>query len=118
LFISLIGCIVPRTLAHVQAMRAGPTRVPRNFSRFPVSERLRTRRTAEQVSTAVESVIGRGYKRRTTTREDGAVEISAERGYGRETGNLVFHLALVGLLIVTAWGQLVQYRGQAVVVEG
>ncbi|WP_420112484.1 cytochrome c biogenesis protein ResB [Pseudactinotalea sp.] len=118
LFISLIGCIVPRTFAHVQAMRAGPTRVPRNFTRFPVSEQLRTRRTPEQVTNAVESVIGRGYKRRTTTRDDGVIEISAERGYGRETGNLVFHLALVGLLIVTAWGQLVQYRGQAVVVEG
>lgn len=118
LFVSLIGCIVPRTFAHVQAMRAGPTRVPRNFSRFPTSEQLRTRRTPEEVSTAVGSVIGRGYKKHTSTRDDGVIEISAERGYGRETGNLVFHLALVGLLVVTAWGQLVQYRGQAVVVEG
>ena len=118
LFISLIGCIVPRTFAHVQAMRAGPTRVPLRFTRFPVSTKLRTRRTPTEVSTAVEKVLGRGYKRRLTTREDGVVEISAERGYGRETGNLVFHLALVGLLVVTAWGQLVQYRGQAVVVEG
>src|SRR5699024_7005641 len=44
--------------------------------------------------------------------------VSAERGTGRETGNLVFHLALVGLLVVTAWGQLVHYRGQIVIIEG
>ncbi|GAB2614212.1 cytochrome c biogenesis protein ResB [Pseudactinotalea suaedae] len=117
LFISLIGCIVPRTFAHAQAMRTGPSRVPRNFSRFPVRARLRTSAPLSAAVTAAESVLGRGYKRQTTDR-DGVVEISAERGYGRETGNLVFHLALVGLLVVTAWGQLVQYRGQAVVVEG
>jgi len=44
--------------------------------------------------------------------------ISAERGYGKETGNIIFHLALVGLLVVTAWGQLVHYRGQAMIIEG
>lgn len=118
LFVSLIGCIVPRTFAHAQAMRAGPSRVPRNFARFPTQTTVRTRRKASSAVGAAEAGLGRGYKRATTTRDDGVVEISAERGYGRETGNLVFHLALVGLLVVTAWGQLVQYRGQAVVVEG
>ena len=29
----------------------------------------------------------------------GALSVSAERGYLRETGNLVFHAALVGVLI-------------------
>src|SRR5699024_12045394 len=33
-------------------------------------------------------------------------------------GNIVFHLALVGLLIAMAWGHMVHYRGQALVVEG
>ena len=44
--------------------------------------------------------------------------LSAERGYLRESGNIVFHLALVGLLVSVAAGQLFQYRGQAIVVEG
>ncbi|KGM14912.1 hypothetical protein N867_14160, partial [Actinotalea fermentans ATCC 43279 = JCM 9966 = DSM 3133] len=44
--------------------------------------------------------------------------LSAERGYLRETGNIVFHLALVGLLVSVAVGQLFHYRGQAIVVEG
>lgn len=44
--------------------------------------------------------------------------LSAERGYLRESGNIVFHLALVGLLVSIAVGQLYHYRGQALVVEG
>ncbi|WP_442923263.1 cytochrome c biogenesis protein ResB [Microbacterium sp. 8M] len=30
--------------------------------------------------------------------------VSAERGYARETGNLLFHLALVGVLISVGVG--------------
>lgn len=121
LFISLIGCIVPRTWSHLQAMRAGPGRVPRSFARFPVRSTVALRSKPDAVVARAEAALGRGYKRRTSTADrDGVLrtEIAAERGYGRETGNLVFHLALVGLLVVTAWGQLVQYRGQAVVVAG
>ncbi|MFV0425580.1 MAG: cytochrome c biogenesis protein ResB [Beutenbergiaceae bacterium] len=117
LFTSLIGCIVPRTWAHLQAMRAGPSRVPRRFARFPVHTTHTTSATGAQVAAAVTQVLKRGYRVQ-TTRADGVIEISAERGYARESGNLVFHLALVGLLVVTAWGQLVAYRGQAVVVQG
>jgi cytochrome c biogenesis protein len=47
----------------------------------------------------------------------GTWSVAAERGYLRETGNLVFHLALVGLLVSVATGQLLHYRGQAIVVE-
>jgi cytochrome c biogenesis protein len=43
---------------------------------------------------------------------------SAERGYLRETGNLAFHLALVGLLVAVATGQLLHYRGQVLVIAG
>src|SRR5690606_786556 len=35
-----------------------------------------------------------------------------------ETGNIVFHLSLVGVLVALAAGQMLSYRGQAVVVEG
>jgi cytochrome c biogenesis protein len=118
LFVSLIGCILPRTRAHLQALRAGPARVPRRFGRFGVRERLGLRAEPDVVAGRVVPRLGRRYKHRVETLDDGTVEISAERGAGRETGNLVFHLALVGLLVVTAWGQLVHYRGQAVLVEG
>ncbi len=118
LFISLIGCIVPRTWAHLQALRAGPGRVPRNFARFPVRAEVRVDATADDAVDTLDRALGRGYKRVRSDAAGGVVEVSAERGYGRKSGNLVFHLALVGLLIVTAWGVLVHYRGQVVVVEG
>lgn len=44
--------------------------------------------------------------------------MSAERGYLRETGNLLFHLALVGLIVSVATGQVLHYRGQVLVVQG
>src|SRR5690606_41106098 len=44
--------------------------------------------------------------------------VSAERGYWRETGNLVFHLALVGVLVTVGVGGSFAYTGQRVIVEG
>ena len=44
--------------------------------------------------------------------------MSAERGYLRETGNLVFHTALVGVLLTVGVGGGFGYTGQRVVVEG
>jgi len=44
--------------------------------------------------------------------------VSAEKGYLREAGNLVFHLALVGLLIGVAVGKLFGYEGQVIVLTG
>ena len=121
LFTSLIGCIVPRTLAHIKALRSAPTRVPARFTRFPVRSQRVAYADPAQVGKALHAVINRRYRTTvgTETREGQQVRtISAERGYGKETGNIVFHLALVGLLVVTAWGQFVHYRGQAMVIEG
>jgi cytochrome c biogenesis protein len=47
---------------------------------------------------------------------DGTIEISAEKGYLREFGNLVFHFALVGLLVAVAAGKLFGYEGNVVVI--
>src|SRR5699024_7074345 len=44
--------------------------------------------------------------------------VSAERGYWRETGNLLFHIALVGVLVTVGIGGGFAYTGQRVVIEG
>ena len=44
--------------------------------------------------------------------------ISAERGYLRETGNLVFHTALVGVLAAVGIGGAFGFTGQRLLVEG
>ena len=43
--------------------------------------------------------------------------IGAEKGYLKEVGNLVFHIALVGVLIAVALGAMFSYRGQKVLIE-
>ena len=121
LFVSLIGCIVPRTGAHLRAAVAPPPRPPRRFDRFAVRDELVTDAVPDVVVEAARSaLVGRGLARFRVrvADEPGALTVSAERGYLRESGNLVFHLALVGLLIAIAAGQLLHYRGQAIVVEG
>jgi cytochrome c biogenesis protein len=44
--------------------------------------------------------------------------VSAEKGYMRETGNLVFHLSLVGVLIAVGVGGGYSFSGQRVLAEG
>lgn len=124
LFVSLIGCIVPRLWLHLRAVRARPPRAPRRFERFEVHDELTTHAAPEAVLAAARSVLAGPVRVLPRFRVVGAVEpsgartLSAERGYLRETGNIVFHLALLGLLVSIAAGQLLHYRGQALVVEG
>lgn len=114
LFVSLIGCVVPRTLAHARALRADPPRTPRRLARMPAHRLAVTDAAPEEVLEAARRLLRR--RRYRVVRRDDAV--AAERGYARETGNLLFHLSLVGLLVAVALGGLVGYRGQVVVPVG
>ncbi|GAB6938720.1 cytochrome c biogenesis protein ResB [Isoptericola variabilis] len=129
LFVSLVGCIVPRTIAHARALRNRPPRTPVRFGRFPATARARTTASPDEVVEAVADHLRGPVRRLPTFRVDVGSEeprlgrpatrtVAAERGYLRETGNLVFHLALLGLLVSVALGQLLHYRGQAIVTEG
>ncbi|PFG42104.1 cytochrome c biogenesis protein [Isoptericola jiangsuensis] len=135
LLVSLVGCIVPRTIAHARALRSRPPRTPARFERFPVHVRATSSATPDEVTEAVAAHL-RGRVRLLprfrveTDAEDARAArgkvparpatrtVAAERGYLRETGNLLFHLALVGLVISVGVGQLMHYRGQAIVTEG
>jgi cytochrome c biogenesis protein len=147
LFVSLIGCILPRSMAHYRALRGRPPRVPSRFNRFPAKAFATTDASPEEVADAIATRLrgkiswlptfrvdrgeepargARGASGRSEPASTGperqpgqpSATVSAERGYLRETGNLVFHLALVGLLVSVATGQLLHYRGQAIVTEG
>ena len=48
----------------------------------------------------------------------GALTLSAEKGYSRETGNLLFHVALLTALISIAVGRLYSYEGERIVRPG
>jgi cytochrome c biogenesis protein len=59
-----------------------------------------------------------GARRGPSRRGPGAVSLAAETGRLRETGNLLFHVSLIGVLLALATGSLYAYRGEALVVEG
>ena len=114
LFISLIGCILPRTAAYLTALRALPTVPPGTLDKIPGHTAGTTPGSPSGVLDEAEAHLrARGYRVR---RE--ADSVSAERGYLRETGNLVFHICLVLTLVGLAWGSLFSFTGTAIVVEG
>ncbi|WP_308121902.1 cytochrome c biogenesis protein ResB [Actinotalea ferrariae] len=124
LFVSLVGCILPRLRAHLRAVRARPPRAPRRFERFGVHDEVTTDASVDDVVERARVVLVGRVPRLPRFRVDverqpgGGATVSAERGYLRESGNILFHLALLGILVSVATGQLLHYRGQAIVVEG
>ena len=120
LFVSLVGCILPRSRQHWAALRARPPRTPRRFGRFPAQATTSSSDEPEAVARRAAAVLGRGRRYRVDVHDEGlgVWSASAERGYLRESGNLLFHLALVGLLVAVATGQLLHYRAQVLVVAG
>ncbi|KQO11523.1 cytochrome C biogenesis protein [Agreia sp. Leaf244] len=149
LFISLVGCVIPRTKHHFDALRSAPPKTPARLNRLggfitreysfaePVEAGPSTSSgndvTGERPSTGsgnggnggsaaiLESarvILKKAGYRVRTYQDARSTSVSAERGYARETGNLVFHTALVGILITVGIGGGFGYAGQRVVVEG
>ena len=116
LMISLIGCVVPRSAQHWKAMRSTPPTAPRRLARMPgyASFTLPGGETSEELLVRAQARLKKlGY--RTAVNGD---HVAAERGYLRETGNLVFHISLLAVVITMALGSMVGYSGQRVLVEG
>ncbi|MFE0099413.1 cytochrome c biogenesis protein ResB [Streptomyces sp. NPDC059009] len=114
LFVSLIGCIVPRTWQFVGQLRSRPPGAPKRLTRLPAYATWRTEAEPEQVREAALTML---KERRFRTHAEGDA-VAAEKGYLREAGNLAFHVALIVLLIAFAAGQLFKSEGQKLVVEG
>ncbi|MGW3678197.1 cytochrome c biogenesis protein ResB [Streptomyces prasinus] len=114
LFISLIGCIAPRTWQFVGQLRGRPPGAPKRLTRLPAYTTWRTEADPEQVREAALALL---RKRRFRAHLAGDA-VAAEKGYLREAGNLAFHLALIVMLIAFAWGQLFKSEGNKLIVEG
>ncbi|MEU6958600.1 cytochrome c biogenesis protein ResB [Streptomyces chrestomyceticus] len=114
LFISLIGCIVPRTWQFVGQLRSRPPGAPRRLTRLPAYTTWRTDRAPEEVLGAARRML---KKRRFRAHTVGDA-VAAEKGYLREAGNLVFHISLIVILVAVAVGSLWKSEGGKLVVEG
>ncbi len=114
LFISLMGCVLPRTLEHYKEMRSLPPAAPRNLSRLPVHLEWKSNNSVDQIIQETQVAWKkRGWRVRT-----GSDWISAEKGYTREIGNLLFHLSLLVLLSAVGVGGVMGFRGNVIVREG
>ncbi|HET9303820.1 MAG TPA: cytochrome c biogenesis protein ResB, partial [Propionibacteriaceae bacterium] len=102
LFVSLVGCIIPRIGVYAKALRARPPKTPRNLARLPAYAASETVDSDHEVlDRAATALRQRHY--RVDVHDD---SVAAERGYLREAGNLVFHISLVFVLIGVAIGAL------------
>ena len=111
LFISLIGCVLPRTIEHFHAARALPPATPKNLGRME--------HYSSWTPQGNELVAARAWfksKRFRVLEKDSS--ISAEKGFARETGNLFFHLALILILLGISFSSLFGMRGEAIINVG
>jgi cytochrome c biogenesis protein len=114
LFLSLAGCVLPRTLRLVGAARQQPPRAPRRLARLPMAASFATGLTPDEALSAASRFLGRRRFRLRT----GDGWVSAEKGYLREVGNLLFHIALLALLASVGIGGIFGYKANRLLVAG
>ncbi|HEX7322726.1 MAG TPA: cytochrome c biogenesis protein ResB [Mycobacterium sp.] len=115
LFVSLVGCLTPRTVELLRSLRAAPVAAPRNLGRLPEHATAALSGEPGEVAAVLAGRL-HGWRRTIRTNPDtGATEVSAEKGYLREVGNLVFHFSLLGLLAAVAVGKMFGYEGNVIV---
>ncbi len=109
LFISLIGCVLPRSIEHAKAIGAKPPLTPKYLDRMESFTEIKK----------IDLDIAEKYLRKKhyrVRREENS--ISAEKGYSRESGNLLFHLSLILILIGVGVGSLYGMKGDAILNVG
>jgi cytochrome c biogenesis protein len=108
LFISLVGCVLPRSFHYFKEIFKAPPAAPsilNTMESFQVSPASLERAEAWL----------RNNRFRISKTSD---SISAEKGYLRETGNLLFHLSLIVVLLGIAGSSVFGMRGEAIVNVG
>jgi cytochrome c biogenesis protein len=115
LFISLVGCVLPRSKVHWKAMRSAPPKAPARPARLPAGGTVEVAATEDEVVTASRELL-RAKRFRLVSHDGGSV--SAEKGYLKETGNLVFHLSLIFVIVGVAIGHLFGWKGDVIIPVG
>jgi cytochrome c biogenesis protein len=96
-------------------MRAAPPRAPQRLERLDAHASAEVGAGYEAVLAAARTVL---LKRRFRVHQHDPRSVSAESGYLKETGNLVFHVALIFVIIGVALGHLLGWRGDVIVPTG
>ena len=112
LFLSLIGCVLPRAIEHFKTLRAKPPLTPKFLEKMDYFSEISTDKNT--ALDRAEALLRASHFR--VRRE--ANSISAEKGYIRESGNLLFHLSLILILVGVGIGGLFGMKGEAIVNVG
>jgi cytochrome c biogenesis protein len=120
LFTSLVGCVVPRLLDHYRALRSVPPEAPRRLERLPQHAAAVPRPDDPAAAAATAAATLRRRRFRTVVREqpDGGWTVAAEKGYLKESGNLLFHFALLAVLVGVGFGSWYGWHGNRLLVQG
>ena len=108
LFISLIGCVIPRSWHYFREIFKAPNPAPSSLNAMEGYQVI------DGDLAAAEKWLKSNHFR---TAKSGK-SIAAEKGYLRETGNLVFHLSLIVVLLGIAGSSVFGMRGEAIVNVG
>ena len=115
LFISLVGCVLPRSKVHWKAMRSAPPKAPARPARLSTGGTVEVAATEDEVVAASRELL-RAKRFRLVSHDDASV--SAEKGHLKETGNLVFHLSLIFVIVGVAIGHLFGWKGDVIIPVG
>jgi cytochrome c biogenesis protein len=119
LMVSLVGCVLPRLRTHLTAIRAKPPKAPARLTRIATHRGWTSDTDTDTVlAAAAEAFAARHYRVRHGTDRDGRRWVAAERGRHRESGNLLFHFAVLVVLIGMAATSLLGFKGTVLVVVG
>ncbi|WP_068403187.1 cytochrome c biogenesis protein ResB [Kribbia dieselivorans] len=122
LFISLVGCILPRTAVHLRALRAAPPKAPKRLERLEAHATVALGPAdAPEAATddaVYEAVAAEMKRRRFRVARHDESSVSAEGGYAKETGNLLFHISMLGIIVGVAIGHLYGWKGDVIVPAG
>jgi cytochrome c biogenesis protein len=108
LFISLIGCVIPRSWHYFREIFKAPNPAPSSLNAME----------GYQVIDGDLAAAEKWLKSNRFRIAKRGKSIAAEKGYLRETGNLVFHLSLIVVLLGIAGSSVFGMRGEAIVNVG
>lgn len=114
LLVSMIGCVLPRSVRLWRSVRSAPPAAPRFLARMERHAAWSTEWPADAVvGQAEEAMRDLGYRVEVV-----GTEVRGERGYLREVGNLLFHMSLLVLLVGVGAGRLFGFEGRVALIEG
>lgn len=118
LLVSLVGCLIPRIRLHIRNVARAPLPAPKRLARLPESALITATGDPAELAHRARAALGRRWRVRIRDEDSGAVTVSAEKGYLRESGNLLFHVALLIAVLAIAIDRLYYYEGMVIVQQG